>query len=229
MIKSEADIVDNSYFKKWMNADGHIDYLGILSDSNLKGRIEEYSAINIDAYSKHERLAFFLNAYNLFIVYNIALKLKKNPEWAGNLSLFQRISFFYLKKHKIAGQKISLYKLEKDIRKKFKDPRIHFAINCGSIGCPVIPDGLFVAETLEETLEALTYSFINNDHDVHLSTKDDSHHLVLNLIFKWYLKDFDGEKGLRLFLSRYWHKAKDVDLSTIRISYSKYDWSVNKT
>ena len=82
----------------------------------------------------------------------------------------------------------------KILRKKFKDPRIHFAINCASKSCPVLPGKLFDEETLEETLEFLTRNFINDDQHVYFDSIDKTTGILyLNPIFKWYKKDFpDG-------------------------------------
>ncbi|MCE7735290.1 MAG: DUF547 domain-containing protein, partial [Candidatus Heimdallarchaeota archaeon] len=130
--------------------------------------------------------------------------------------------FFYLRKHKVAGMKLSLYTLEnKILRKKFKDPRIHFAINCASISCPFLPGKLFLPENLSEFLEDLTEQFVNNQNSVILKENI----LYVSRIFKWYKKDFKGHGGVIPFIQKYW-KGEKFSNNT-KLKYLHYDWEIN--
>jgi hypothetical protein len=114
------------------------------------------------------------------------------------------------------------------LRKRFKDPRIHFAINCASKSCPNLPNRLFTAENLDKYLDSLTISFINDTDHVFLDSKKDI--LYLNPIFKWYAKDFETKGGVKRFIQFY---LKDVgktiseSFKRAKIEYLTYDWSIN--
>lgn len=132
--------------------------------------------------------------------------------------------FFILRRHKIANQRISLYNLENRIlRKQFQEPRIHFAINCASTSCPYLPERLFDAENLEEYLETLTHSFINDQGGVQIENDT----LYLSKIFKWYAKDFGDKTALLAFISKYWEGESLPD--NPKIEYLTYDWSLNRS
>ena len=120
---------------------------------------------------------------------------------------------------------MNLRYLENEIlRKKFKDPRIHFAINCASTSCPFLPDRLFDSETLDEFLDNLTSDFISNPMNV--SYNSESNILKLSLIFKWYSKDFGNKYDLVKFLHRY-NGNIPQEGKGLRIKFFKYDWSIN--
>ena len=115
-------------------------------------------------------------------------RLAHNPDWPGPVSLLDKLRFFYLRTFDVAGQNVSLFKLENTlIRKKFAEPRIHFAINCGSSSCPHLPGSLFIAESLEADLDMLTRQFIESD-EVHYDAATET--LFVGQIFKWYRRDF---------------------------------------
>ncbi|MFX0052077.1 MAG: DUF547 domain-containing protein, partial [Candidatus Hermodarchaeota archaeon] len=167
------------------------------------------------------------NAYNLLVLKGVYHEVKKNPSWNGNKSLWSRIKFFYLRKFNVAGKKLNLYNIEnKILRREFKDPRIHFAINCASRSCPVLPRRLFETETLESHLEDLTRIFINDEN--HVKYNEETNILYVNQIFKWYSKDFLEHGGVKEFILRYLDRPIDHEkFSDAKIIYFDYDWSLN--
>jgi len=154
----------------------------------------------------------------------VLIELKKNPNWKGNISLLSKFRFFILRKFMVAGKKRSLNFIEHGIlRKKFRDPRIHFAINCGSASCPYLPNQLFSVKTLERTLDKLTSFFINSGN---VRISNDGNVLFLSKIFKWYKKDFDNTGGLEQFINKSW-KKEPLNFSKLEIKYDDYDWQLN--
>ncbi|MFX0067079.1 MAG: DUF547 domain-containing protein [Candidatus Hermodarchaeota archaeon] len=189
-------------------------------------QIQKIENANLEGVSHQEEFAFWLNAYNLTVIKAVLQILERTPQWKGNLSYFSKVKFFYLEKFTIANKKMNLYYLEHSIlRKRFKDPRIHFAINCASNSCPFLPGRLFIAEDLDEFLEFLTKSFVNNPDNVIFNVPDNI--LYLNPIFKWYRKDFDAAGGVIEFIKKYW----DGDIEKLKkpkITYLQYDWELNR-
>lgn len=157
------------------------------------------------------------------------MELERNPNWKGNVSLFSKIRFFLLRRFNVAGKKSNLRNLEnKILRKRFKDPRIHFAINCASKSCPNLPDRLFHTETLDNYLDSLTISFINDKDHVFFDTEKNI--LYLNPIFKWYAKDFEIQGGVKRFILNYLRNIGKPIIESYKrakIEYLTYDWSIN--
>lgn len=110
------------------------------------------------------------------------------------------------------------------LRRQFKDPRIHFAINCASNSCPIIANRLYTEENIEQSLNFMTRNFVNNPQQVHISS--DGKKLHLNKIFKWFKRDFQIKGGILSFIRSYHDKLKD-SVQIYKIKFSKYDWAVN--
>ena len=216
----------NVFLKKFIDSNGKVDYKELQENSLLIEKISEIESKNLaDCSSRDEELVFWLNAYNLLVLKGVLEKLKKNPNWNGTKTYLTRVSFFVLKKFTVANTKISLYNLEnKILRKKFKDPRIHFVLNCASSSCPVIPSSLFEIDTLEQTLDNYTKIFINDSSNVNIIAS--TNQLKLNPIFKWYKKDFDNQGGILNFIKKY-HENFPTAMNNPRISFLRYNWSLN--
>ncbi len=228
MIKTKAttDISNLSQLGRYLDDNHNVDYELIKNDTWFLEKIKEFEVMDVSALTHDDEFAFWLNAYNLFTIKAVLNVLKKKNQWKGNLTTISRLKFFVLRKHKIAGKSMSLSTLEsKIIRQKFKDPRIHFAINCGSASCPVLYGRLFQGENLNELLESVSSNFVNNSNQVKFD--ESSKILRLNPIFKWYKNDFKNwAGGIVPFIKRYW-KGQIEQLDHVKIKYSQYDWALN--
>ncbi len=222
-----SNLSDNVMLKSYIDGTtGLVDYQKLKNDTWLHKKIEEWEKTDLSNYSKQEKYAFWLNAYNLFTLKGVLLELEKNPNWKGNTSFYSKFKFFFLRKFVIAGKKINLRDLEnKILREQFQDPRLHFAINCASFSCPFLPGRLFQSETLEEYLNQLTVDFINNPNNVMFN--DQEQVLNLSMIFKWYKKDFSRSGGVLKFIQKY-HISIPEQLSVYKIKYFKYNWELNE-
>ncbi len=188
------------------------DYLAILSSADAK------------SLSRNDRFAFYINAYNAF---TIKLILTKYP---GINSIKEIGSFFsnpWSKKFiSLGGRTVSLDHIEHDLlRPLFKDPRIHFAINCASKGCPPLLNQPYEGETLEVQLNTMTRDFINDPKRTFL--KGDT--LFVSKIFKWFEEDFNGAP--LLFIRKYaddeFRKKLDA-AGPVKFRYLDYDWTLNR-
>ena len=222
-----SELSDNVMLKSYIDVStGLVNYQKLKNDDWLHKKIEEWEEMDLSSYSKQEKFAFWLNAYNLFTLKGVLVELEKNPKWNGNTSYYSKCKFFFLRKFLIAGRKINLRDLEnKILRKEFQDPRLHFAINCASFSCPFLPGRLFQVETLEEYLTQLTGDFINNPTNVRFN--DQEQVVNLSMIFKWYKKDFSKSGGVIKFLQKY-HTSVPEQLATYKIKYFKYNWELNE-
>lgn len=173
-----------------------------------------------DSLPQKDQLAFYINAYN---AWTIKLILDKYPlkSVRDHSPLF---GVFTGKNIRVAGERMSLNHLEKQIiRGRFKDARIHFAINCGSKSCPPIRPGAYDGDALDKDLDQQTKAFTLNSLGV--QTTPDGKKAKVSPIFKWYDKDFQSEGGTREFIN----KARPNDLPTdAKVEYQSYDWSLNE-
>ena len=173
---------------------------------------------NVSAMEKRQQLAFYLNAYNAWILHEA---LGKYPTKSVKDALF---TFFTGKRIKVAGQETSFNALEKEaIRSKFSEPRVHFALNCASRSCPPLNREAFSAGKLEEQLEKLAKGYVNSEKGVRYSAESKT--AQLSKIFDWYKDDFKGEGGPLAFINKRRVTAIPNDA---KISYQDYDWSLNE-
>jgi hypothetical protein len=182
--------------------------------------------------TREKQLAFWINCYNSLSIYGVIKKLKSDPEFVrkGNTSWLQRVRFFALQKFEVGGNQYTLREIENDIRKDFEDPRIHFALNCSSMGCPVLKDGRYSAENIEVELDEAAKLYLSSPAGAKLD--DDNNILYLSMIFKWYKKDFENTgKSIPEFVLQFIPDDKkqylEAHLDDIKVKYLDYDWSLN--
>jgi hypothetical protein len=177
-----ADYVDEA---------GLVDYKGLSKNRHTFDRylirIENMGPVsNPELFpTRDDELAFYINAYNALVFKGV---LGRGPEevtvWNGLISGFL---FFEWMDIQIDGQMTSLKLLEDDIiRARYKDPRIHAAINCASISCPRLPGVAYVGDDLDAQLEMSMVEFANAKSNVRI----DGGKLYLSSIFDWFADDF---------------------------------------
>ena len=217
--------ISNPVISKWINHKGKVDYSLLKKDQWFWEQIFALENADLRKYTRNEKLAFWLNTYNLLTIKGVLIELDKNPKWKGNVTVLAKLRFFILRKFLVAGKKLSLNYIEKNIiRRRFKDPRVHFALNCGSASCPFLPNKLFQAESLDKYLDNLTKFFINSGN---VRIDEETRTVYLSRIFKWYKRDFAVVGGLEQFINKYW-KKNVIDFTKYLIKFEDYDWSLNK-
>ena len=168
--------------------------------------------------NEKEQLAFYINAYNAWILHEA---LAKYPTKSVKDPLF---TFFLSKRIKVAGEQMSFNDLEKGIiRRKFNEPRVHFALNCASRSCPSLNREAFRGDKLDPQLEKLAVAFINSQKGVdYMSEKKTA---ALSKIFDWYKDDFKGAGGPMSFIN---NRRRPPLPNDTKITYQDYDWSLNE-
>ncbi|MEM8907712.1 MAG: DUF547 domain-containing protein, partial [Bacteroidota bacterium] len=173
-------------------------------------------------WTEQEQLAYWINAYNAFTIQLILdhYPLPSIKTIAGNWPMIN--SPWDLRFFQIGGIDFDLNTIEHDIlREQFAEPRIHFAINCASIACPILRNEAYMAAQLEAQLEDQTRNFINDPERNQLDTDQ----LELSMIFSWFASDFTQGQHLHDFLKMY----TTVPLSTeAAIQFREYDWQLNE-
>ncbi|MEZ5299433.1 MAG: DUF547 domain-containing protein [Verrucomicrobiales bacterium] len=170
--------------------------------------------------SRDEKLAFYLNAYNAWILHEILSDYPTGGPGGGGF--FGRNKFFKSREIKVAGKATTFHDLENEIiRPAFHEPRIHFALNCASASCPPLRAAAFRADTLDATLDQLTRAFVSeNASGVAVEGGD----AEVSKIFDWYEDDFEGAGGVRAFINKYRRSPLPADAD---IDFQDYDWSLN--
>lgn len=218
-----------------------VDYAGIAKENDtLQQYLQHMSLITVkefDSWSKNEQLAFLINSYN---AWTVALILTKYPD----LSSIKDLGSFFQTPWKkrfipLLGKERSLDDIEHNLIRgsgRYNEPRIHFAVNCASIGCPALRAEAYRADKLEEQLEEAATTFLQ-DHQRNRYENDTLH---ISSLFKWYKKDFAqgwrGAETLHQFLALY-HDSLQIpadQLSRMKngefdIRYLEYDWQLNDT
>lgn len=127
----------------------------------------------------------------------------------------------------VVGEKLSLNDIEHGIlRPYWRDPRIHYAVNCASLSCPNLAPQTYTAANTEVELEAAASSYINHTRGVHFNQGN----LLLSSIYQWYLDDFGGNSHeLIKHLHHYAKTALKQQLRNFKgdIEYD-YDWALNQ-
>ena len=183
----------------------------------LQGVVDAIAKQNVSSLSQKEQLAFYLNAYNAWIIHEV---LEKYPTKSVKDALF---TFFTGKRIKVAGQAMSFNGLEKEIIiPRFKEPRIHAALNCASQSCPPLLGEPYRADKLDAQLERVTKGFVNSERGVRVSS--DGSTAQVSKIFDWYKDDFAATGGAVGFINK--RRSKPLP-DGIKISYQDYDWGLN--
>ena len=183
----------------------------------LQRVVDAIATQNVSSLGQKEQLAFYLNAYNAWIIHEV---LEKYPTKSIKDALF---TFFTGKRIKVAGEEMSFNRLEKDIIiPRFKEPRIHAALNCASQSCPPLLNEPFRADKLDAQLERLAKGFVNSERGVRVSSDNSS--AQVSKIFDWYKDDFAAGGGAVGFINK--RRSKPLP-DGIKISYQDYDWALN--
>ncbi len=216
----------NELLQKHVSAQGNVDYQGFKDDSpQLNSFLTKLKAHhpNDKNWSEAEQIAYWINAYNAFTVKLIVdnYPLKSIKEIGGSIPFVNTswdIKFFEIEKNLY-----DLNDIEHGIlRKKYVEPRIHFAVNCASVSCPRLLNEAFVPERLEEQLTQVATSFINNETKNLITPQKAS----LSKIFSWFSGDFEKtHDNITAFINQY-SKVKITDQT--KIEYMDYDWNLNE-
>jgi hypothetical protein len=182
-------------------------------------------------------MAFLINAYNAFTVELILTRWPK-LESIKDLGSFLQ-SPWKPKWVPLLGSKVSLDDIEHEMLRKrgrYDDPRIHFAVNCASIGCPALREEAFDASRLEAQLDEQALRFMSDRTRNRYNTATGK--LEVSKIFDWFGEDFRlGHRGigsLAAFTARYADVLADapadrerVRSAQVEIGFLDYDWKLN--
>lgn len=194
----------------------------------LKNYLRLMQAVSVSALNRNEQKAYWINLYNALTVdvildhypiktirdIDISPGFFSNGPWDAKLLT-------------IEGQKVSLNDIEHRIlRPVWRDNRVHYAVNCASLGCPNLQPQPFTSHNLDMLLEKAARDYINHPRGLSFP----SGKLRISSIYVWFKEDFGGsEEGIILHLEKYLTPKKLEELAAAQKKISHhYDWDLNE-
>lgn len=210
--------------QRFVNDAGEVDFAALAQD---RADLERYVRFVADMPlaqlpDADAKMAHMVNAYNALSMFNV-LQSGIPATHAG----LNKVSFFLLRKHQVGGQSLSLYAFENDVIRPFartlQDPRVHFALNCSALSCPVLPRVPFTATALHRELERETRAFFAQPRNFRVDAPNRT--VWLSEILKFYAEDFVPvpASSLIAYANRYAPQAAPLDYA---LRYTPYDWTV---
>ncbi len=225
---------------KWLpgNKQTVVDYNGFKKDREaLKQVLDEWSSVTqaeFNALNKNQQMAFLINAYNGFTVELVLTKypnLKSIKDIGGVFSSPWKQEFFTL-----LGKKRNLDWIEHEqLRPNYKEPRVHAAVNCASIGCPALRNEAFTANKLNAQFDDGMRRFLSDPSRNRVKNGE----LQVSPIFKWFAEDFEkGHQGFNDVKDVFAKWAKDMGTTpeivdkiaskSLPVAYTDYNWALNE-
>jgi hypothetical protein len=208
------------------------------------GTLSKVTQTEFNGWTRPQQMAFLINAYNAFTVEKILARypnIKSIWDFGKIFGNPFKDKFFTL-----LGHELSLDMIEHETLRKpgtYNEPRVHFAVNCASVGCPMLREEPYVAERLDAQLEEQTRRFLSDRSRNRYNAANNA--LEVSEIFKWFSEDwtsgyrgFDGKapamQSREQFFAKYAALLADQPAHRNAVSERKagirhldYDWSLN--
>ena len=216
-----------SYVHKGSGGLNVVDYRGFKKSGHttLKAYLRLLQSTNVSKLDRDEQFAFWVNLYNAKTIDIILSKYPVSSIKKIKSGLFSP-GPWKLKNMKVNGVVLTLDDVEhKILRGLWRDPRIHYAVNCASVGCPNLARVAFTGTNRQKLLDAGARNYINSPRGVTVARG----RVTASKIYKWFKADFGGnERGVLKHLRRYAAPKLAASLKSVRsISSYDYDWSLN--
>jgi hypothetical protein len=212
------DIFD-ALLRKHVNSSGNVNYGAFKKD---KAKLVEYIDVlksnpPQSSWSKNKEMAYWINLYNAFTIHSI---VEKYP--VSSVMDLEGGKVWDKKKIVIAGKSLTLNNIEKDkLLKRFKEPRVHFAVNCAAASCPPLLNKAWTEDNVQRYYAKQAKAFINNSSYNSVSSKS----IEASQIFNWYASDFGGSEQIIPYFQKY---SETEIKKSAKVSFKKYDWTLNK-
>jgi hypothetical protein len=198
-----------------------VDYQAFSQDPRFSDLIERLALFDSSTLASNEKIAFYLNTYNLLAIKLVAEhKPKKSIRDIGTWfsPVWQKPAAV------VAGKMISLDTIEHNILRKMNEPRVHFALVCASISCPDLRTEAYNSKDLDNQLDQQAKIFLaNKEKGLHIKGET----VYISKIFDWFTEDFSKDNnaaGVIRFIAQYNIEAgRFSDYETL-----EYNWNLNQ-
>lgn len=239
-----------SLLREYVTPEGRVDYGrwhgSDESIAELDGYLAAVGRFSPDATparfsGRYDELAYWMYGYNAYVIKGVLehWPLSSVTDVKAPIEAIKGLGFFYQLRFSFGGEYLSLLTVEnKKIRKRYRDARIHFVLNCASESCPVARPELPTGEALEQLMVTAADEFINDPDNV--SVDHNERTVFLSTIFKWYEKDFINDlrakgrptgRGLIDYVASFATGTLRSDLARAEgysIDFREYDWRLNE-
>lgn len=225
-----ADFLDRYLVTKHPSGINRVRYAAVTIEDKkaLDGYLDRLQGTAVSTLNRQVQKAYWINLYNALtvktILYHYPVKsirdIDISPGWFSDGPWDAKLLT-------IEGEGVSLNDIEHRIlRPIWQDNRVHYAVNCASLGCPNLQAQPFTAENLEELLDQAAREYINHPRGM----KIEGDKAVLSSIYDWFQVDFGGtEEGVRQHLLKYAGSDRAAYLKTGKVHFSyDYDWALNE-
>lgn len=194
---------------------------------------QQMAQVDVSKLPRNDQLAYWINLYNINVV---GVVVDNYPvESIRDISTDPVVRLNVFKKDSVRTKQgaVSLNDVENEkIRAGFKDPRIHFAINCAAESCPPIRSEPYVGSRIDQQLDDQARKFLNGPHGVRLEKDGAELDLHVTKIMDWFADDFEQWGGGRVaFLRKYLPADKQKQLDAARgkvdLEFDEYSWTLN--
>jgi hypothetical protein len=202
-----------------VDVNGDVNYAAFKTD---KAMLEEYIELlkrnaPKDTWSDNKEMAYWINLYNAFTIYNILLEYPvasiMNIE-SGNIWSTRTVN--------VGGTDYTLDQIENDkLLRKFNESRVHFAVNCAAASCPPLLNKAWTEANIQQYYASQAKAFINNPA-YNLITNNS---IEVSKIFEWYATDFGGSTQIVTYIQEYSDTSID---NAATVTYKNYDWTLNE-
>lgn len=236
----------------YVDNNGMVDYDALKAN---RARLDAFAAAigdlspkTFDSWSEKEKVAFWINAYNALTLKAIIDHYPIKSSFVASLrfpknSIRQIPGVWDDLKFRVMGREMTLDEIEHTrLRGNFNEPRIHVALVCAALGCPLLRNEPFTADRLDAQLDDQASRFLKDSEKFRIDR--DNGRIYLSPIFKWFGDDFiatygtsakfpgrsQAERAVLSFITRYLSKSDARYLSEAKfgIEYLDYDWSLNE-
>ncbi len=217
--------VFDDLLKAHVDEHGWVDYAALKDkEPTLDGYIAAIATAPFEKMVRDEKLALLINAYNAF-----TLKLILDYHPVDSIKDIPKARSWDDVRWNVAGKTLSLNQIEhQEIRPKFAEPRIHFALVCAAVGCPPLLNRAYLAETVDAQLATQT-AYVHR-HKTWFEYDADKKVAKLTKLYSWYGTDFEQQAGSVLdYVANHAQdlKAATASGNTPTVEWLDYDWALN--
>jgi hypothetical protein len=207
--------------KKYVSEEGWVNYEKFRGNEKFEQYLENIAKANVENLSDAGKLAFYINAYNAFVIKNVNnhLLLSSPLDVEG---FFKNIKF------EIAGESLTLDEIEHQRAAQYAPILMHFGLVCAAKSCPKLITTAYTEENVYKLLDENGFAFLN-DSDKNRINKENKI-LYLSEIFKWFRSTFEGQYGsLKETVANFSNKDEKEFLlnNDMEIVFLKYNWELN--